>query len=1032
MSWKTEASNIRAGIAKGDYKKKRNYAKAFMDPFQRGIERQEIERIQKDKEDRARAASEAKAAAAAQTAKDKADKKLQSMVTLAMITNDIPVTKENNSTMLNLAATTGITSVDGFSTFVRDFVKYDDGRSATPLNTVEGTLPPEMQLKQEAYTKTKKEGMDEILNNPTNKERLATDPDYSQKQLDDFAQKRGEAWATVGRDVDRVGRTVLKDPKFIPAPDQAAFAAAESRQMDDLGLGGVGPSFTLGKKSSLTKIKDITEANFRGLIFSAQQRGDEADVANIQGVADSNKWSILLGGKTEAEVMGMSLDDFTEYSGLYYNTLDPAKKELVDNIKVQKEATDANEQYWNNPLEMQKMDVNVLEGLIGSGVIGPDTSQYLAIENHLKSRKPFELALKVEKFDSNTFIGQTPEFFEDWLEVNSQRPEFKTKEGAEIITRALRMLSNATLRVQEDEKEAQLLRSPKDQALQAWFTENGFNTPSQGGGPAGNVIKTPGSGDLAAFEVQWEEALKASRDKDLWENISKVQNLDVDTLTMIVDAGLLPEGSNELETVKAALEQRSTQETADKVIESITLPSNINTVLEAELWLIRNPDTSRLLNLPENSEYLESFKATKERLLKEELGIKNGALSNKAVNLYDLAAKEFLAGLDPNITGPAKIDALANWERDWKASIAPLAEVSKTYTTANYTQDLIKYSEMMTNPNPEVRLVGFNWMKNSKPIIEDSLETVRNFSVDDKIQNLIDLGIGRIQAKNIVNGVIKLSTDQFGNVSVIDWRTMSGVSLTPPPPPQQQTPSQQVSVEAPEVITSVNIPFQAVDGSGKTITVTEEEAQEAAETLSGLAGQINNLEDIRSGFGLEGFASKIGNSIFEPLGLTINPASQETQSTFKALKTVTILQLVTAVPGIRDSVSLKRQLSTLLSDPGKFTGTPEKVLRELNAVKAFIETSLSSATANASSTRINAANISKNTMAINSLTNLAEIYDIAILKMGGGKTPGGADITDSIFLAPGSEGTEAAKLLKRLKALRAAREANTVKNEGGN
>tara|TARA_B100000767_G_scaffold171245_1_gene160304 strand:- start:267 stop:3323 length:3057 start_codon:yes stop_codon:yes gene_type:complete len=1018
MSWRTEASNIRAGIAKGDYKKKRNYAKAFMEPFQRGIERQEIERIQKDKEDRARAASEAKAAAAAQTAKDKADKKLQSMVTLAMITNDIPVTKENNSTMLNLAATTGITSVDGFSTFVKDFVKYDEGRSATPINTVEGTLPPEMQLRQDQVAAFDQEEVATAIVNFEKNKKGVENGDYSQQYLEDFARKAAKRKSTE-----------------IPMPDPAAFAATEAKQMKDLGLDsaldrGADPSFTLGKKSSLTKIKDITEANFRGLIFSAQQRGDEADVANIQGVADSNKWSILLGDKTEAEVMGMSLDDFTEYSSLYYNTLDPAKKELVDNIKVQKEATDANEQYWNNPLEMQKMDVNVLEGLIGSGVIGPDTSQYLAIENHLKSRKPFELALKVEKFDSNTFIGQTPEFFEDWLEVNSQRPEFKTKEGAEIITRALRMLSNATLRVQEDEKEAQLLRSPKDQALQAWFTENGFNTPSQGGGPAGNVIKTPGSGDLAAFEVQWEEALKASRDKDLWENISKVQNLDVDTLTMIVDAGLLPEGSKELKTVKAALEQRSTQETADKVIESITLPSNINTVLEAELWLIRNPDTSRLLNLPENSEYLKSFKATKERLLKEELGIKNGALSNKAANLYDLAAKEFLAGLDPNIKGPAKIDALANWERDWKASIAPLAEVSKTYTTANYTQDLIKYSEMMTNPNPEVRLVGFNWMKNSKPIIEDSLETVRNFPVDDKIQNLIDLGIGRIQAKNIVNGVIKLSTDQFGNVSVIDWRTMGGVSLTPPP--QQQTPSQQVSVEAPEVITSVNIPFQAVDGSGKTITVTEEEAQEAAETLSGLAGQINNLEDIRSGFGLEGFASKIGNSIFEPLGLTINPASQETQSTFKALKTVTILQLVTAVPGIRDSVSLKRQLSTLLSDPGKFTGTPEKVLRELNAVKAFIETSLSSATANASSTRINAANISKNTMAINSLTNLAEIYDIAILKMGGGKTPGGADITDSIFLAPGSEDSEAAKLLKRLKALRAAREANTAKNEGGN
>jgi len=45
MGWQAEAGKIRAGLARGDYQKKRNYADAFMKPFRKGIERQEAARI---------------------------------------------------------------------------------------------------------------------------------------------------------------------------------------------------------------------------------------------------------------------------------------------------------------------------------------------------------------------------------------------------------------------------------------------------------------------------------------------------------------------------------------------------------------------------------------------------------------------------------------------------------------------------------------------------------------------------------------------------------------------------------------------------------------------------------------------------------------------------------------------------------------------------------------------------------------------------------------------------------------------------
>ena len=244
MGWKTEASNIRAGLASGSYKKKRNYAKAFMEPFQRGIERQEIERIQKDKEDRARAAAASKAAAAEQKSLDKADAARQGMVSMIMLNNGIEPTAEINKQLMMVAKNGGITDVTDFQTYYDDYVKYDQGRAATPLNQVDGTLPPEMQLKQDTYNRLKAEGKNEILNLPANIKSVADGID-TQEGLNSFAENQSDKWATLGRNGS------------IPAPDQAAFVATESKQMDDLGLGKTDPSLTFGKKP--IKVADMDQ-----------------------------------------------------------------------------------------------------------------------------------------------------------------------------------------------------------------------------------------------------------------------------------------------------------------------------------------------------------------------------------------------------------------------------------------------------------------------------------------------------------------------------------------------------------------------------------------------------------------------------------------------------------------------------------------------------------------------------------------------------------------------------------------------------
>ena len=151
MGFNTEVSRIRSGLKSGKYRNKPNRAKAFMDPFIKGIERQELERIQKDKEDRARAAAAAKAAAAEQRAKEKADAKAQDMVNFIIMTNpEIQATEAINKQLLGLAKAGDFKDAGAFQTFIDDNVKYEAGRTEfEPLNKVEGSLPPEMQLRQD-------------------------------------------------------------------------------------------------------------------------------------------------------------------------------------------------------------------------------------------------------------------------------------------------------------------------------------------------------------------------------------------------------------------------------------------------------------------------------------------------------------------------------------------------------------------------------------------------------------------------------------------------------------------------------------------------------------------------------------------------------------------------------------------------------------------------------------------------------------------------------------------------------------------
>ena len=249
MGWQTEAGKIRAGLARGDYQKKRNYADAFMKPFQAGIERQEAARIVEEREERARVAREEKEAADRQRALDKADKERQELVNLLAMRKEITLTPEINKKLMTTAKAGKLENINDLEQYYDDYLKYEAPRDVkVPLNQIEGTLPPEMRAREEDIRNRK----NEILNIPKNK-KLLEDGKITQEELNDFADK-----ASTSVYFGSTNRVEFD----MPQPDPASL------QMQELGITKSDPKLVYKAYQ-----KDVLEMDIDEVKYALSQDG---------------------------------------------------------------------------------------------------------------------------------------------------------------------------------------------------------------------------------------------------------------------------------------------------------------------------------------------------------------------------------------------------------------------------------------------------------------------------------------------------------------------------------------------------------------------------------------------------------------------------------------------------------------------------------------------------------------------------------------------------------------------------------------
>jgi len=954
MAFRATANSVRSGLAKGSYKQANQDFMGFADALSAGLVRSDQAKMQEDMEIRREKRAEARRVKAAADAAEKKQKKQAKLATLFLGTqsDDVKNSPTAKSQVMTLIQEGGISSLSSLTDYMDKNATFTPPTTEMkPVSAMEKAPPFRIEgdLKGSGYTSLDATRLAEKYPNST------------------------------------AGRTSKQMLESGLNPQQVGEDLGEEEITVDTG-------FSFGPKPVLLTNNDIKEDNWQGLLWQANQESNLENIALIEGIANASGWVNILGQKTKEDLVGMTLEDLIEQKTSYNDSLTEENLKTVNAIIETKKASKENSKWFSTLEGLLEKDINFLTQ--AAAVYKPDSIAGKAISEHLKKRIPMETVLKAQDIDLTGILKEDVDFYDRWL-ITATGPEFGTLEGAAKVQQVMLLKAAALEKARLGDLADEKALSIKVQGLNAWYAENGYFILD---GDPRQPIKKPSSGEMAKFENLWTAATTAAKDPEVWKDVDKIKGMDADTLQMVVNAGLLPADSEELEMVKLALGERITQDEKKSASELGNFKGeNFKSVTEMDTWLASRGGQSVFTS----QEDTDAFIATRAILFTKEEDIASQELKNKSVNLYDQAAKIFLQGLDPSIQGTEKIEKLAEWEKGWRASLKTVDKIDPTtYTSANYAQDLIKYGQLSTSTDAAEKAEGEAWMKNTKPLIEASLQAITQLDDEAKVKAIMDLGVSEDMARGLVSGTIVTGKDAFQNPVIID---------------KGQGSVTQMSVEdnAADVLRT-DVPLTLSTDSGD-ILITPEDKQAALAELGGLGLNISNLNDFSAGFGIEGVVSKYINFFTEPLGATFNKDSQEAATTFKTLKTVTVLQLVTALPGIRDSMSLKNQLGTLLSNPQTFTGTKPSVLREMKAVQSFINSALATQQKNVSGKNINTTQRSKSNVSINALEGLSKIYDTAITKMSGGKAEAKQPIDDSVFVTPDSSSSSQGNMTKQQK-----------------
>lgn len=885
MGFNTEVSRIRSGLKSGKYRNKPNLAKAFMDPFIKGIERQELERIQKDKEDRARAAAAAKAAAAEQRAKEKADAKAQDMVNFILMTNpEIQATEAINKQLFTLAKTGDFKDAGAFQTFIDENATFNPPTTEKqPISKIE--MAPPFRIDQ---------GVGK-LNSTT-----------FQSTTGDFTGKKRPL-------------TSLDVPRLAKRDDESGDVA---QQMIDSGLNpqqvgeplgekevNVGPTLTFGKNNKSIDTSKLRPENWYGTYQQLLKKGDTANALLVDEWAKSTGNNFVTAGVTANDLQGKSSAEIAQIS---LTTGEGGEDALKPYIEAAREAEALGKvDFWTDLEAMAKVEEPTLllelskhkEGSEPHSIISAQILMNEAVKN---SNNLGVAAASLDKDEAfyNTAIKRYAA-----LASKPNIPQtLLTRNAENLINLQVMSILSRDQRLNKEAIDFQGL-TMKQLSAKAFMVEGGFGFID----PSTGKIKMPTTAQIIKYEKDFKEATTLASKADTWADAEKVAKLDLSVLQVMKNLGILDD--TQLTLVDSAIATKTGQVTVEANADALNFDGvktmdDLNLkVANAGFETFKNPDGT--INQAAVDK-LSRVRATLEKIegKPEE--------AEKFTTAYAAAFSDFISRPETEaLSGPDLVRAMAEFERDWKDNSAKTEKEPDpekvSYDNNSIVGMIVDARNKIRSPNADEQAVGNAFINNELPDILNAKITLEGLNSEAAIQLIMSAGVDRNTATLIHTKALSVKSDPVtGNPVAVNIANL-------PENSSGMRPTDPIVVDALSV-------RNAAMSTPQITSVLEMSPEDIASSDAVLQGGHQSIIkklgfDPSVSMGNSGFFGNIINKGTSLVGWTPFKDVASGIDYMKALNNTAARILSVAVEGSRDSVYNKQRLMEILPEAAKFMTT---------------------------------------------------------------------------------------------------------------
>jgi len=693
-------------------------------------------------------------------------------------------------------------------------------------------------------------------------------------------------------------------------------------------------------------LESVTENNYLGKMRTEELSGNAEAVAQIKEVAAANGWDKKINGIPHSSMVGEGSNYFADLLADIDKETAPEDYEWVNTRLAAATAREAEPNFWQDDTKLSNYDANTLEAFLSTGNYAEGSEAYKAINGFLEIRLVQEGKAGIE-----TLIGADPQKIDQYIKANAGRLS-----AAEKNT-----LTDMRSIAEEYAEKGKESATAKQRALAAYVEQTGANS----------LEANPRMELMAEFEKGWKVATSTAEvDKKFWQKPDALAKMTPIALKTLMDSGLIGGPETEaFKAVNAAYGARDNLETGnlDQLIGK--------SVLELDQYFNNNAE---YFAKPENAKKLTKFTRLKSLAVESE----RAGQTEKTKTAKQISLDAFIVSNQLDTLKPEEVQAkMSEFEKNWAASIKTVEETQGSYTTANYSADIIKFSKMLNSSDVNEVKEATDWFSIEQPIIQSTLSAASTINKRAEIDLLIEGGIPEDMALAIATGSLKITSDGFGRPITVNTGTGETSSITG-----------ETTGEASSRVNTASLTTEEI----QELEVAKLELEEAL-AEAGFSGRINDLEDIAAAFGPEGFTGKIVNTITGVFNKTGMKDSAEATSTLNALGKVTKFNIISGFAGLRDSVSLKAEIETLLPKSGQFFSSKPDALRNFKDIKALLDQAmLGQENIATRGTGISTTAESKANVALESLRPLSELYAKVIKSMeGDGKSN---QVTGSVFI----------------------------------